>query len=167
LAVVPQPHLGELAGFDKAWHLRVRKRSNNKSKRIVVFTDPDGTLLEHRRQPCLPTYDIRSSARTVAPCIFRAVLSRRHSDAAEQSAYDVLAFGAPHQHVIEALRRTAQTLRTEVRSFNDMPVQEVADECGLSLAEARLAQLREYDEPFRILEADPAISPCANNRAAP
>jgi predicted mannosyl-3-phosphoglycerate phosphatase (HAD superfamily) len=89
------------------------------------------------------------------------------SDAAEQSAYDVLAFGAPHQHVIEALRRTAQTLRIEVRSFNDMPVQEVADECGLSLAEARLAQLREYDEPFRILEADPAISPCANNRAAP
>ena len=55
------------------------------------------------------------------------------------------------------LRRTAETLAIDVRDFNGMSVQEVADECGLSLAEARLAQLREYGEPFRILASDPAV----------
>jgi mannosyl-3-phosphoglycerate phosphatase len=37
-----------------------------------------------------------------------------------------------------------------------MSVQGVADECGLSLAEARLAKLRDYDEPFRVLSPDPS-----------
>lgn len=73
------------------------------------------------------------------------------------SGYHVIAFGRPHHQVVEALLRTAETLGIEVRGFNGMSVQEVANECDLSLAEARLAQLREYGEPFRILAADPAV----------
>jgi mannosyl-3-phosphoglycerate phosphatase len=79
------------------------------------------------------------------------------SDPVEFGGYDVLAFGGPHQQVVEALRRTAEALGIEVRHFNGMSVQEVADECGLSLADARLTQLREYGEPFRILASDPAV----------
>jgi predicted mannosyl-3-phosphoglycerate phosphatase (HAD superfamily) len=37
-----------------------------------------------------------------------------------------------------------------------MSIPEVAQWCGLSLVEARLAKLREYDEPFRIVDSNPA-----------
>jgi hypothetical protein len=70
---------------------------------------------------------------------------------------DVIPFGGPHQHVVEALRQAAEAQAIEVRGLNEMSVQEVADECGLTLAEARLAQLREYGKPFRILSPDPAV----------
>lgn len=79
------------------------------------------------------------------------------SGPAEISGYHVLAFGGPHQQVVDALRRTAATLGVEVRGFNGMSVEEVADECDLSLTDARLAQLREYGEPFRIVTSDPAV----------
>ncbi len=36
-----------------------------------------------------------------------------------------------------------------------MSVEEVAQDCKLSAMEARLAKLREYDEPFRILKSSP------------
>jgi predicted mannosyl-3-phosphoglycerate phosphatase (HAD superfamily) len=38
-----------------------------------------------------------------------------------------------------------------------MSVQDVANDCRLSLAQARLATLREYDEPFRMVDANPAV----------
>jgi mannosyl-3-phosphoglycerate phosphatase family protein len=79
------------------------------------------------------------------------------TDAAGRPGYGALPFGQPYQRVVEGLRHTADRLGIEVRGFNDMSVQEVADEWGISLAEARLAKLREHDEPFRILSPDPAI----------
>ncbi len=35
--------------------------------------------------------------------------------------------------------------------FSDMSVEQVAAECGLSLSHAHLAKLRDYDEPFRLM----------------
>jgi mannosyl-3-phosphoglycerate phosphatase len=79
------------------------------------------------------------------------------TDAAGNQGYGALPFGQPYWRVAEVLRYTADSLGIEVRGFNDMSVQEVADEWGISLAEARLAKLREHDEPFRLLSPDPAI----------
>jgi mannosyl-3-phosphoglycerate phosphatase len=79
------------------------------------------------------------------------------SEPADMSGYDVITFAGSHQQAVETLRRTAEAQAIEVRAFNGMSVQEVADECGLALAEARLAQLREFGEPFRILSSDPAV----------
>jgi mannosyl-3-phosphoglycerate phosphatase len=167
---------------------RTRKGPDHEGKRIVVFTDPDGTLLEHRAHPCTPVCPALSvlakhdvpvvlcSSRTRAELeLIQHEFQFRHpfisenggavylprgyftsSDFMEFSGYDVMASGRPHQQVVEALRRAASTSRIEVCNFHDMSVQEVADECGLSLAEARLAKLREYDEPFRILTSDTA-----------
>jgi mannosyl-3-phosphoglycerate phosphatase len=78
-------------------------------------------------------------------------------DPADTSGYDVITFAGPRQQVVETLRRTAEAQAIEVRAFNGLSVQEVADEWGLALAEARLAQLREFGEPFRILSSDPAV----------
>jgi mannosyl-3-phosphoglycerate phosphatase len=41
--------------------------------------------------------------------------------------------------------------------FSDMTVGDVAEECGLPVLDAQLAKLREFDEPFRLLDPDPAL----------
>jgi mannosyl-3-phosphoglycerate phosphatase len=71
--------------------------------------------------------------------------------------YQVLDFGKPYHRVAEALHEVARKVDTDVTAFSDMSIQDVAQECGLSLSQARLAKLREYDEPFRILDSEPAI----------
>jgi len=73
-------------------------------------------------------------------------------------------FGSPYRDVVAALRIVAARLRTTVVGFNDMSVEEVAEVCHLSLARARLAKLREYDEPFRIVQ--PATAARTRLRAA-
>jgi mannosyl-3-phosphoglycerate phosphatase len=58
--------------------------------------------------------------------------------------------------VVTSLLKTAARLGIEISTFSGMSVERVAGECGLSLAEARLAKLREYDEPFRLIDPNPA-----------
>ena len=187
---VAMSHTPPWEGLTRAWHERLRTGSRRSRTLIVVFTDPDGTLLDHRANPCVPSCEalrvladhsvplVLCSSRTRAELeIIQQEFHFRHpfisenggavylphgyfsptSDPADMSGYDVIAFGGPHQHVVETLRRTAEAQGIDVRGFNDMSVQQVADECRLSLAEARLAQLREYGEPFRILSSDPAV----------
>jgi mannosyl-3-phosphoglycerate phosphatase len=72
------------------------------------------------------------------------------------SNYHVVDFGRPYYQVAEALHEVARKVGVDVIGFSDMSIQSVAQDCGLSLAQARLAKLREYDEPFRILDSEPA-----------
>lgn len=65
--------------------------------------------------------------------------------------YQAIEFGSPYAQVVERLRRVADRLNLGVVGFNDMSVDQVARECGLPLLNARLAKLREYSEPFRLL----------------
>jgi mannosyl-3-phosphoglycerate phosphatase len=68
----------------------------------------------------------------------------------------VLEFGRAYADVVDILHRTADRLQIEIVSFSDMSIEEVARECQLPLLEARLAKLREYEEPFRLV--DPAFA---------
>lgn len=70
-------------------------------------------------------------------------------------AWDIVDFGPPYAQVASALRRAAQRCKVEIVGFHDMSTEEVAFECRLPLMEARLAKLREYDEPFRIVGGPP------------
>jgi mannosyl-3-phosphoglycerate phosphatase len=72
-------------------------------------------------------------------------------------SYLVVDCGKPYYQVVEALHEVARKVGIDVIAFSDMSIQDVAQECELSLSQARLAKLREYDEPFRILDPDPAI----------
>ena len=72
------------------------------------------------------------------------------------AGYDVLEFGLPYYRVVESLHRVVRELEIPVVGFSDMTTEEVAKDFKLSLMEARLAKLREYDEPFRILDPSPA-----------
>ena len=70
--------------------------------------------------------------------------------------YHVVDFGQPYHTVAEALHHAAPKVGVDIVGFSEMSIQEVAQDCGLSLAQARLAKLREYDEPFRMLDSAPA-----------
>lgn len=72
------------------------------------------------------------------------------------AGYEAVEFGRPYPEVVETLHRTAQRLRIDVIGFSDLSVEEVARECRLTLLRARLAKLREYEEPFRLLDPSPA-----------
>ena len=65
----------------------------------------------------------------------------------------IVAFGRAYSEVIDILHRTASRLRMEIVGFSDMSAEEIAGECQLSLREARLAKLREDDEPFRLVDS--------------
>jgi mannosyl-3-phosphoglycerate phosphatase len=69
--------------------------------------------------------------------------------------YQAIEFATPYESVVDIVRRSADRLNIGVLGFNDMSVEQVARECGVSLLEARLAKLREYGEPFRLLCANP------------
>jgi len=64
------------------------------------------------------------------------------------TGYHVIEFGRPYGEVVALLHRTASRLGIDVVGFSDMSIEEVASECCLSLSHARLAKLRDYDEPF-------------------
>lgn len=66
------------------------------------------------------------------------------------SGYQVVQYGRPYADVVDALGRASRRAGIQVVGFNDMSVEEVARECGLPLGRARLAKLRDYDEPFRM-----------------
>ena len=70
------------------------------------------------------------------------------------AGYQAWVYGKPYSNVVATLRQTAQRLGLGVRGFADMSVEEVAAGCGMSMLQARLAKLREYDEPFHLVEFD-------------
>jgi mannosyl-3-phosphoglycerate phosphatase len=86
------------------------------------------------------------------------------ADARIVGGYESLDFGLPYATVVDLVHRTADQLRIGVRGFSDMSVEQVSRECGGSLLEARLAKLREFGEPFRLLREDP-VAECRLVRA--
>lgn len=74
----------------------------------------------------------------------------------EIAGYDVVEFGRRYRTVVDTLHRTAERVGVQVRGFDDMSVEEVAEEQRLSMLVARLAKLRDYSELFRLLDGTPA-----------
>jgi mannosyl-3-phosphoglycerate phosphatase len=70
--------------------------------------------------------------------------------------YRIVDFGKPYDQVVEALHDVARKVGTNIIAFSDMSIHDVAQSCDLSLSQARLAKLREYDEPFRVIDSEPA-----------
>jgi len=60
--------------------------------------------------------------------------------------------GLPYHSLVKALREIRNELGWKIRGFSDMSVEEISHLTGLDLASSRLASLREYDEPFILVE---------------
>jgi mannosyl-3-phosphoglycerate phosphatase family protein len=88
----------------------------------------------------------------VAPAGYFA---RVPAGAIESDGRVTLALGRRYADVVAVLRAVAAAERVTITGFSDMTVSEIAADCGLSLLDAQLAKMREYDEPFRLFGADP------------
>jgi predicted mannosyl-3-phosphoglycerate phosphatase (HAD superfamily) len=80
----------------------------------------------------------------------------RAPDAVSIAGSQVVALGRPATWVADLLRRTAHRQGVEIRTFSEMSVDEVAQECGLSPSRARLAKLRDYGEMFSLRDPNPS-----------
>jgi mannosyl-3-phosphoglycerate phosphatase len=81
------------------------------------------------------------------------------SGSRDMPGYRAVEFGRAYVDVADVLYRTAHRLGIEIVGFRDMSVEEVAQDCGITLLQARLAKLREYEEPFRVLDRSPFALP--------
>jgi predicted mannosyl-3-phosphoglycerate phosphatase (HAD superfamily) len=73
------------------------------------------------------------------------------ADARQVGDYHVCEFGPPYWEVVLTLHLLASRLHIDVVGFSELSVEEIASTWHLSLDRARLAKLREYDEPFRVV----------------
>ena len=159
-------------------------------RRLVVFTDLDGTLLDHetysyaaaaealdllaeqniplvlcssktRAEIELLRLDLRLSHPFISEngggvFLPRGYFSVTLREARRLEGYEVIQLGAPYWQLVETLHRVASQLGIQVVGFSDMSPEAVAKECKLTVLEARLAKMREYDEPFRFVQASAA-----------
>ncbi|MHC5077171.1 MAG: HAD-IIB family hydrolase, partial [Planctomycetota bacterium] len=157
---------------------------NNSQKdcRLLVFTDLDGTLLDHESysfEPALPALAVLKdnniplivcTSKTRAEIeLIRVQLDNSHPFISENGGaifiprnyflempqatredtdYSIIEFGTPYSRLREVFNRMQSALPGKLRGFGDSTPDEVAEFCGLPLANAKLAMRRDYDEPF-------------------
>jgi mannosyl-3-phosphoglycerate phosphatase len=83
-----------------------------------------------------------------AAFIPRGYFGREVEGAAHRDGYEVLEWGAPYLHLVEALQRAAARTHCPVVGFHQMSLEQVREATGLAAGPADLARRREYDEPF-------------------
>lgn len=70
---------------------------------------------------------------------------------------DVIAFGKPHQEVLDALIAASREVKADIVSLSDLPIPDVARELAISTIEAQVAKHREYTELFRLADDNAPI----------
>lgn len=139
-------------------------------KKIVIFTDLDGTLLEHTtysfdeanemlafiKQKSIPliittskTKDevmpIQKALGITTPFIVENGAGIFIPSVNEQGS-EMISLGFEYGYIRECFSRYAQTI--QMRGFGDMSVEEVAKHTNLSLHDASNAKKRAFTEPF-------------------
>lgn len=129
---------------------------------LVVFTDLDGTLLDHGSyswQAAVPALTelarinavvVLASSKTAAEItVLQREIGLSHWPAIVENGAGMLgdASGAQYPQLRAALDQLPQDLRRAFTGFGDMTVQEVADCTGLSSADAERAKDRRFSEP--------------------
>jgi mannosyl-3-phosphoglycerate phosphatase len=155
----------------------------------VVFTDLDGTLLDHDTygwEEALPALDL--CKRLFIPIVLVSSKTRAEmdhlrlklsvsapfisengggiffpGDSTEVPPPDAFlegdlwkwSIGLPYADLIRELDGIREELGWDIKGFSDMRIDDISDLTGLDKRSARLAAMREYDEPFIILDQDP------------
>lgn len=142
--------------------------SNQLSNETLIFTDLDGTLLDHDSysfQPALPMLKILKehhipiiivTSKTKSEVILlQKAMELRAPFIIENGAgifiplnggYKMIAVGKLYDETREAFQRYARSIR--MRGFYDMSTEEVAALTGLNLDDAGRAKERHFSEPF-------------------
>jgi mannosyl-3-phosphoglycerate phosphatase len=83
-------------------------------------------------------------------------------DTVKDGGYIKIELGVSYNLLVEALREIRNRLGWQIKGFSDMSVEEIAYLTNMDLSSAYFASLREYDEPFLILEDVNDLSPLFN-----
>lgn len=75
-------------------------------------------------------------------------------DCTSTEYHNTIKLGASYATLREKLAQIKQKTAAKIVGFGDMTHEQLANDAGLSLELAKLAKMREYDEPFRILDGD-------------
>jgi mannosyl-3-phosphoglycerate phosphatase len=151
-------------------------------KRLLVFTDLDGTLLDHN------TYQWQAASTAIewlhahkCPLIFNS--SKTHAEiqriAVEMDNHDpmicengssivvpddyfkdengIILFGEKYGHIVSVLNDLRQQNKYNFIGFNDMSIDEIVQMTGLDAAQAALAQQRLSSEPLSWMDSDTAL----------
>lgn len=141
----------------------------------IVFTDLDGTLLDHQTYSWAPAAPaLQRLARLGVPVIIvssktRAEIERLRSEMGHRDpfivenggaaflplpsgGYERIELGLAYPTLVEGLREASRRSGVRVKGFSAMTVEEIAAATGLPPDLAELAAQREYDEPFLILD---------------
>lgn len=78
--------------------------------------------------------------------------------------YDVIELGTSYLKSRTKLAEVKRFTGADIVGFGDMTAEEVSEDTGLPLDWSKLAKMREYDEPFRILTGDEERAVCALDR---
>jgi mannosyl-3-phosphoglycerate phosphatase len=162
--------------------------------RDILFTDLDGTLLDHytyRPDPALPALRrlrqagvlvLPATAKTLAEVVqIGAELGLTDGAIVENGAAIALppgfpdpvpggelevvtVLGLPYEMVRGMLAEAAAEVGARVRGYGDMTEAEVAAETGLSPAEAVRARSRQWSETFVVTDGDPVAVGAALER---
>jgi mannosyl-3-phosphoglycerate phosphatase len=76
--------------------------------------------------------------------------------AVQRDDYEILEWGRDYGYLVSHLKQASRNSKCRVRGFHEMTSAEISLACGLPLEQAALAKLREYDEPFWILDLNRA-----------
>jgi mannosyl-3-phosphoglycerate phosphatase len=74
-----------------------------------------------------------------------------------RSCYEVIELGMPYHMLRDVLKQIEDAVETPLRGFGDLSVDEIMEVTGLSGADAALAGMREYDEPFLLEAPQPLV----------
>jgi mannosyl-3-phosphoglycerate phosphatase len=140
---------------------------------MVVFTDLDGTLLDRATYSYEPAEPSLKHLRTLGvPVVLvssktRAEVSALRQRMASTDPFIVengagivvpgepdIVLGSTSAQARQALRQAAESSDVRVRGFGEMDLAEVCQRTGLEACVAALAMLREFGEPFVVLEGE-------------
>jgi mannosyl-3-phosphoglycerate phosphatase len=65
-----------------------------------------------------------------------------------KASYDVIELGLPYHMLRDVLKQIEDAVETPLHGFGDLSVDDITEVTGLSHADATLAKMREYGEPF-------------------
>ena len=136
--------------------------------RLLVFTDLDGTLLDHASyafDAARPALDrlrasniplLLASSKTVAEIVpLRAMLGFEHCEAIVENGAGLLDPGATsidaatvsRPRLLDALASVPESLRAPFSGFNEWSLQETVERTGLTPRAATAARRRDFSEP--------------------
>ena len=77
-----------------------------------------------------------------------------------------MSLGRPYGRLVEALQEIREASGLNLKGFSDMTPEEICSLTGLDSEASRLAAMREYDEPFTIVNERPTDEDTITNIAA-